>query len=132
MTPTIRPVLDLTDIVSGEKTLNSLLNKNQGIDVTRANNQVSSITQSMQPTSTPIQGTLEDLKGMFKGAWDTLRGVGDPQTPVKFEHSGKIAVSGLTSAGQLVDSGIMDMLAAEIKSGAQRYTNLPGPAKILK
>ena len=48
MTPTIRPVLDLTDIVSGAKTIGSLIDKNQGITVTSANNKVSSINQGIQ------------------------------------------------------------------------------------
>ena len=51
MTPTIRPVLDLTDIVSGAKTIGSLIDKNQGITVASANNKVSSISKNMQPDS---------------------------------------------------------------------------------
>ncbi len=62
------------------------------------------------------------------------RGIGGQQAyeSVKFEHSGKIEVYGINSAGQLVDSGLLDMLAAEIKNGANRYTELPGPSKLLK
>jgi hypothetical protein len=132
MTPTIRPILDLTDIKSGEKTLNSLLDKKQGINVIQTNKQVSSITQDTQPATMSVQGTLADLKSIFKGVLDTLNGTNDRQIPFKFEHHGQIKVVGITSAGQLVDRGILDMLSAEIKSGSQRYTNLPGPGKALK
>lgn len=55
MNPTIRPVLDLSDIVSGTKSLNSLLSTNKKIDVSSANIQASLIDKSMQTS-----GTIDD------------------------------------------------------------------------
>jgi hypothetical protein len=51
---------------------------------------------------------------------------------VNFQHSGQIWVYGVNESGELKDKGIIDMVAAEIKAGAQRYVNLPGAANLLK
>jgi phage-related protein len=51
---------------------------------------------------------------------------------VKFEHSGQIWVYGINGQGELVDKGIVDMLAKEIKNGSQRYVTTPGVSKLLK
>jgi len=51
---------------------------------------------------------------------------------VKFEHTGRIEIYGVNSKGQLVDSGVINMLSQEVKSGSQRYVNIPGAAKTLK
>jgi hypothetical protein len=61
--PTIRPVLDLDDVMSGANTINSLFDSTQGITVSTANNRASSISKSMQPTL--IQND-NDIKSISK------------------------------------------------------------------
>jgi tape measure domain-containing protein len=56
MSPTIRPVLDLTDITSGAGRINSMLNQNQGITVSTANIKAASISSGMQPAETVQNG----------------------------------------------------------------------------
>ena len=45
--PTIRPVMDLSDVTSGVNAMNSMFNKNQGITVSSANSKTSAINNRM-------------------------------------------------------------------------------------
>lgn len=60
-TPVIRPVLDLSDIITGTSKLNALINQNRSFSASSANSKVSSISQGMQPYST-IGQTSEKVK----------------------------------------------------------------------
>ena len=57
MSPTIRPVLDLTDIQSGEKQLASLLDKNQGLSVSSVTNKAAAISQNAKNENTNTSAT---------------------------------------------------------------------------
>jgi tape measure domain-containing protein len=57
MNPTIRPVLDLSDITSGAGKINSMLDKNQRITVSTANIKASSISKGMQTNSKVQNGS---------------------------------------------------------------------------
>jgi hypothetical protein len=48
MNPTIRPVLDLSDVASGANTINSLLNKNRGLSVETASTRLAANVGSMR------------------------------------------------------------------------------------
>ena len=56
--PVIRPVLDLSNITSGAKTLSSMFDKNQNI---------SAISTNVQRNNNQTQNQPDDLKGMIKG-----------------------------------------------------------------
>jgi tape measure domain-containing protein len=62
MTPTIRPVIDLTDVVSGVKSIGSLLD-GQGIRVTSATNKAASIVQNNQNGSVPVGNSMPATNG---------------------------------------------------------------------
>jgi hypothetical protein len=55
MTPTIRPVLDLSDIMAGSGRIGSLLNRSQGITVSTANSRLDSISKAAQLARESIQ-----------------------------------------------------------------------------
>ena len=78
------------------------------------------MSTSQLETATGLMGETRYLGG--QQAYETVR----------YEHSGKIEVYGLTAEGQLIDQGIIDMLAAEIKNGSNRYVDMPGVSKLLK
>jgi tape measure domain-containing protein len=54
MNPTIRPVLDLSDVTSGSKVLNSLIQRNPGITLTTTRNKLDTISQAMQPVNPSV------------------------------------------------------------------------------
>lgn len=56
LTPTIRPVVDLTDVQSGIKTMSSLFNMNQGINVSGVTNKASAINQNGSTPQTASKG----------------------------------------------------------------------------
>ena len=87
LAPTIRPVLDLTNIEAGKKNLNGLFSTN-GISVTGTNNRVSTISKELKSTSPldAVASLLVDLsktkdgqngsvsfEGLFKDATFTVR-----------------------------------------------------------
>ena len=55
MTPTIRPVLDLSDVTAGAGTINSMLGKNHGITIDSATRRASVINARMTPNVSEIQ-----------------------------------------------------------------------------
>jgi tape measure domain-containing protein len=58
MNPTIRPVLDLDNVMSGVNSMNTLFDKTQGITVSTANNRASLISRGMQ-SNREIQNGVE-------------------------------------------------------------------------
>ena len=55
MTPTIRPVLDLSDVTAGAGTINSMLGKSHGITIDSATRRASVINARMTPNISEIQ-----------------------------------------------------------------------------
>jgi len=51
---------------------------------------------------------------------------------MEIKHTGTITVEGINDKGELVDTGIMDMIAEDISDGAQRYVEIPGIGKVFK
>jgi tape measure domain-containing protein len=51
---------------------------------------------------------------------------------ITFEHTGKIWIYGVNEEGDLVDTGIIDMLTEEIRNGTLRYVDIPGVSKTFK
>lgn len=90
LAPTIRPVLDLTDVNAGKSALNGLFN-NRTIDVSSINKKVVSISSNLSSEDTSILEKLDEiidglnkptpdqnggnisLEGLFKGAVITIR-----------------------------------------------------------
>jgi hypothetical protein len=71
MNPTIRPVLDLSDVAAGAGTINSLLNKTGGITVATANSRLAGITRGMQ----------QDINVQNRSTSATANKPGTPDTP---------------------------------------------------
>jgi hypothetical protein len=53
--PTIRPVLDLTNVTNGVGTINSLLSRNNGLTVSTSSIKAASISSAMQPVINEVQ-----------------------------------------------------------------------------
>ena len=88
--PTIRPVLDLTDVMSGSKRLDGMMG-NRGIAVSGTAAQASAASQVVSANigaqvSREMKVALDELKGAFKGALDTLT-VAQPQVNFNGSYS---------------------------------------------
>ena len=97
LAPTIRPVLDLTNVEAGKKNLNALFGTTNGINVSGANSKASSITSGLKSTNattlekmaaliseaTKVQdnrngnGSSLSFEGLFKGASFNVRNDND-------------------------------------------------------
>lgn len=89
MEPTIRPVLDLTDVQAGKKSLYSMFN--DGLNVTGTNGRVSSMSNEIKSDSSTLGSLIDALsnktkaenqsvlsfEGMFKGAEFNVRSDSD-------------------------------------------------------
>lgn len=109
--PTIRPVLDLTDIISGAKTISSLMPTNPGITVTTAKVQASTIATDMNAVANTqsflsLQKAMDELKSA----------IGRPQI---MNHGGKIRVEGVNNEGELV-AVIEKRIMRSIDQGSRR------------
>jgi hypothetical protein len=72
--PTIRPVIDLSNVTSGADTINSMFDKNQGITVSSANGKVGVIASGMR-TSTDVQNGSSSQVPTIQNPSDTSRPV---------------------------------------------------------
>lgn len=123
MAPTIRPVLDLTDIMTGSRTISSLLPTGSTITVNTASVQAASIAPNITAVNSAqvinsLQKTIDDLK-------DAMR------TPQKLTHGGFVTVKGVNNEGQLVAT-VEQKIYKNMEQGSRRVvtgmTILPSPA----
>lgn len=92
-TPTIRPVIDLTDVKSGVNTIDSLLNQRQGINVSSTTNKTASIA-----TKISNQKTSKDPESQNGSN--------------KVVHTGTIRVEGVDDKGKL--RAVIDLIKDEL------------------
>jgi len=105
---TIRPVLDLSNVTSGAKTIDSLISQSRGLAVENINSKALSINRNVQtlPANTnelrlsKLEKLLADLKDVM--------GNGDQRVT----HDGEITVKGVNDMNELV--GYTKVLAREI------------------
>ena len=107
-TVTIRPVLDLSNVTSGAKTIDSLISQSRGLAVENINSKALSINRNVQtlPTNTNELrlSKLEKLLGDLKD----VMGKGEQRVT----HDGEITVKGVNDMNELV--GYTKVLAREI------------------
>ena len=121
MSPTIRPVLDLTDVNNG---LLSVFNQAQSINVSSINSKTASISQlDAERRATPAAfnmvgpdgvSLIDKMKEFVQNGVESIKS--------ELEVSGMIRVEGVNNQGEL--TAVMPILARELKIDQGRYSNV--------
>lgn len=112
ISPTIRPVLDLTNVVSGSKTMNSLFGQTPGIVVGNVTARAAAISPAIPAANAATQNTL----ALQKSLDDLKKTIDTGAQTVK--HSGEITIKGVNDKEQLI--GITKIFAEEFAEGNRR------------